>query len=76
MTISAGIACLPLRRAFDRRTRPFEPAMCYWGQAPSFLAPVADLGVGQVPPKTAEPVPWGPHAALATRLSGFETNRH
>jgi hypothetical protein len=38
--------------------------------------PVPVLETGQALPKTAEPVPWAPRTALATRLSDFATNQH
>ena len=55
---------------------PLGLFMYCWGLTPFFLAPVPALGAGQVPPQTAEPVPWAPHAGLVTRLSDFATNHH
>ena len=55
---------------------PLRPSPYCWGLVPFFLAPVPVLGVGQAPPKTAEPVPWAPRAGLAMWLSDFATNCH
>jgi hypothetical protein len=65
----------------SRRTTNIEaplesPMSCYDRPLAVELVHQALLVAGQVLPKTAEPVPSGLRAGLATRLRDFVTNRH